>query len=166
MKVSSALRFAALSAATAVLILGPVSVAYATTATSTFSVTATVQATCLISAGNLSFGTYTGVVANATSNISVTCTNGTPYDVLLNPGATTGATVTSRQMLNGAAVLNYSLFSDSGRSKNWGQTIGTDTVHQAGSGGAQSISVYGQIPANQYPAPGSYTDTVTATISY
>jgi spore coat protein U-like protein len=39
----------------------PSSPAVAATATTTFQVTATVQATCLISAATLAFGTYTGV---------------------------------------------------------------------------------------------------------
>jgi spore coat protein U-like protein len=166
MKVSTALKFAALSAAVGVLVLGPASVANASTVQTTFTVTATVQATCTISAGNLAFGTYTGVVANSTSTITVTCTNTSPYNVGLNPGATTGATVTTRQMLNGAATLNYALFQDNGHTKNWGQTVGTDTVAGTGNGAAQTLTVYGQVAAGQYPTPGSYSDTITATVTY
>jgi spore coat protein U-like protein len=141
--------------------------AVAATATSTFQVTATVAATCLISATNLSFGSYAGVVANATSSISVTCTNTTPYNVGLDPGTATGATVTTRKMTGPAsATLNYALYRDSAHTQNWGNTVGTDTVTGTGNGNAQSITVFGQVPASQFVAPGSYTDTITATISY
>ena len=33
-------------------------------------------------------------------------------------------------------------------------------------GGAKNISICASIPASQYPAAGSYSDTVTMTISY
>lgn len=139
----------------------------ATTATTTFAVSATVQATCLISATPLAFGTYTGAAATSTSTVSLTCTNTTPYNVSLSPGLATGATVTTRQMTGPAsAVLSYAMYSDSARSVNWGQTIGTDTVVGTGNGSAQALTVYGAVPAGQYVAPGAYSDTITATITY
>jgi len=138
-----------------------------TTVTTTFGVSATVQATCLVSATALAFGTYTGVVANSTSTVSVTCTNTTPYNVGLSAGLATGATVTARKMTGPAsALLNYSMFSDSSRTVNWGQTVGTDTVAGSGNGSAQAITVYGQTAAGQYVAPGAYSDTITATVTY
>ena len=148
------------------LVLAPMS-ADAATATTTFAVTATVQATCLVSATPLAFGTYTGVLVNSTSTVSVTCTNTTPYNVGLSAGLATGATVLTRKMTGPAsAVLAYAMYSDSGHSVNWGQTIGTDTVTGTGNGSAQAITVYGQTTAAQYVAPGAYTDTITATVTY
>src|SRR5436305_1507146 len=76
-----------------------------TTVTTTFGVSATVQATCLVSATALAFGTYTGVVANSTSSVSVTCTNTTPYNVGLSAGLATGATATTRKMTGPASAL-------------------------------------------------------------
>jgi spore coat protein U-like protein len=141
--------------------------AIAATATTTFSVTATVQSTCLVSATALAFGTYTGAVATSTSAVSVTCTNTTPYNVGLSAGLATGATVTTRSMVGPAsALLGYGLFQNAGHTTNWGQTIGTDTVTGTGNGAAQPITVYGQVPAAQYVAPGAYADTITATVTY
>ena len=145
----------------------PATASATTTVTTTFTVSATVQATCVISATALAFGTYTGVVNNATSTVSVTCTNTTPYNVSLNPGTASGATVTARKMTGpSAALLNYSLYSNSGRTTNWGQTIGTDTIAGTGIGSAQTLTVFGQIPASQYVTPGSYADTITASVTY
>ena len=139
----------------------------AATATTTFQVTATVQATCLISATNLSFGTYTGVVATSTSTITVTCTNTSPYNVGLNAGTASGATVTTRKMSGpGGALLSYALYQDAAHTTNWGNTVGTDTVARTGNGNAQSLTVYGQVAAGQYVTPGAYADTITATITY
>jgi spore coat protein U-like protein len=141
--------------------------AAAATTTSSFAVTATVQATCLVSATPMAFGTYTGTQATSSSTVSVTCTNTTPYNVGLNAGGATGATVSSRSMSGpGSALLVYSLFSDSARTANWGQTIGTDTVTGTGNGSAQALTVYGQVAAGQYVAPGAYADTITATVTY
>ncbi|MES2390274.1 MAG: spore coat protein U domain-containing protein [Acidobacteriota bacterium] len=135
--------------------------------TTTFGVSATVQATCLISATAMSFGTYTGVVANSTSTVSVTCTSTTPYSVSLDAGATSGATTTTRKMkATGANVLSYALFSDSSRTVNWGNVISTDTVAGTGNGASQAITVYGQVAAGQYVTPGAYSDTITATVTY
>jgi spore coat protein U-like protein len=63
-------------------------------------------------------------------------------------------------------LLGYKLFSNSGRATNWGNTVGTDTVTGTGTGNSQSLTVYGQVHAGQYFKPGSYTDTITATITY
>ena len=149
------------------LMLSP-PVALAATNTATFSVTATVQATCLISANNLSFGTYVGSQIQDTSTISVTCTNTTPYNVGLDAGAASGATVTTRQMTgtNYDQLLNYSLYSNTNYTTNWGNTVGTDTVAGTGTGAAQTLTVYGEVPAGQYIEPDSYADTITATITY
>jgi spore coat protein U-like protein len=141
--------------------------ALAATATTTFAVTATVQATCLVSATPMAFGTYSGVIANSSSTVSVTCTNTTPYNVGLSAGLATGATVTTRKMTGpAAAVLSYALFSDAARTVNWGQTISTDTVAGTGNGSAQALTVYGDVAAAQFLAPGAYTDTITATVTY
>jgi len=136
-------------------------VSSAGTQTGNFSVTATVSAECTIAATALSFGTYTGAVLNVNSAVNVTCTNSTPYNVGLNQGTATGATVTTRKMTGASTTLNYALYSNSGLSTNWGATLaGT------GNGSLQALTVYGQIPAGQYVKPGSYTDTITATVTY
>lgn len=163
----------ALSSALCIAILGALafvpSSANATTASTTFTVSAVVSPTCTISAGPLYFGTFSGGLLNSTSTISVTCTNYDVYNVALDPGLATGATTTTRKMsLNGAKVtyLPYTLYSDSGRTVNWGQTIGTDTVQGIGNGAAQTLTVYGQIPAATGTPAGGYTDTITATVTY
>lgn len=156
-------------AAAGIMSASPMAIAApaAATATAQFNVTATVNATCLISANNLPFGTYTGVIDDANTTLSVTCTNTTPYNVGLNAGTGTGATTTSRSMTGpGGALLGYKLFQDAGYTTNWGNAVGTDTVAGTGNGAAQTLTVYGQVPAAEYVTPGGYSDTITATITY
>ncbi len=149
----------------AALMLAPLT-AVAATVTTNFAVSVTVQATCLITASSLDFGTYVGVVAVTTSTLSITCTNTTPYNVGLGAGLAPGASVTSRQMSSGGIQMPYAVFSDIARTINWGETVGVDTVTGTGSGTAQVLNVYGQIPAGQFVNPGTYTDTITATVTY
>jgi spore coat protein U-like protein len=159
-KVLSTLSAAVLAIAALGLATAP---AQAATATTTFGVTATVQATCSVTATAMGFGTYIPTAAStSTSTVSVTCTNGTPATFLLSAGLATGATVTNRSMTGGAVLLNYGLYSDAAHTANFGATA----TPVNGTGSAVVTTVYGQVPATQYVAPGAYTDTITATVSY
>lgn len=150
----------------AAAILGCAGSANAATANSSMAVSATVQAACSISANPLAFGTYSASQVDASTTLSVSCTNTTTYNVGLDAGGGTGATVANRKMINGSQTLGYGIYSDSSRSTVWGATVGTNTVAGTGTGSAQTLNVYGRIPAGQLPPPGAYTDTVTATITY
>lgn len=137
------------------------------TASQSFTVTATVIAACTIAAAPMAFGTYSGAILDTNSTLTVTCTNTTSYNISLDQGLAPSATVTTRKMtLSGTNVLSYSLTSDAARAVNWGQTIGTDTVAGTGSGAAQALTVYGRIAAVQRVKPGSYADTIVATVTY
>ena len=144
-------------------------VPYAATATTTMTVQVSITATCTInSASTLNFGTQ-GVLAtnvDQTSTLQLTCTNTTPYNIGLDAGTGTGATVATRKLTSGANTVNYTLYSNSGRTTVWGNTVSTDTVAGTGNGSGQSYTVYGRIPAQTTPAPGSYTDTITVTVTY
>ena len=141
----------------------------ALTATTTMNVTATVLSSCSVSATDLAFGNYnpiSGSALDGATSISVTCTNGTSYNVGISAGGGAGATIASRKMTNGANTLNYTLYRDSGRTNVWGDTVATDTLLGSGSGAAQPIDVYGRIPGGQAAPFGGYTDTVTITVTY
>ena len=150
-------------------ILASVRTAWAATTTTTFNVSITITASCVInSASNLSFGSQGILTANVdvTSTVQVQCTNTTPYNIGLDAGTATGATVTTRKMTNGAATVSYSLFSNAGRTTNWGNTVGTDTVASTGTGASQSFTVYGRVPPQSTPAAQTYNDTITVTVTY
>lgn len=150
-------------------IVGLADVANAATATTTFQVQMQITASCIInSAGNLIFPS-TGVIAanvDATSTLSVQCTNTTPYNISLDAGAGSGATTAARKMTSGGNTITYSLYSDSGRTTLWGDVIGTNTVASAGTGAAQIFTIYGRVPPQTTPAPATYTDTINVTVTY
>jgi spore coat protein U-like protein len=129
----------------------------------------TLAPTCTIdSASTLDFGNQGVLAANVDqiSTIEVTCTSTTPYNIGLDAGAGSGATVATRKMTSGSAAVSYSLYSDSDHTTIWGATVGTDVVAATGNGASQSYTVYGLVPPQATPAPGIYTDTITVTVTY
>jgi spore coat protein U-like protein len=135
----------------------------------TLNTSATVTKDCTVSANPLSFGSSVGVLSSAitaTTTISATCTNTGSYTIALNKGV--NGSLTNREMTSsGGAVVNYQLYMDSGYSIIWGDgTSGTSTTGATGTGSSQSYTVYGEVPAQTTPAPGSYSDTITVTVSY
>src|SRR5882757_4968438 len=110
-----------------VYLLQGVSASLAATTTSTFTVQVTIAASCTInSASTLNFGSQGVLTANVdqTSTLQVQCTNTTPYNIGLDAGTGTGATVAVRKLTNGAATVNYTLYSNSTRTTVWGNTVG------------------------------------------
>lgn len=157
--------------------LGACGLANAATTTANFDVTITIPPLCDVSTTaptNMAFATPTSLTAaiDQTSTITVRCTNGSSYNVGLNAGSATSATVTSRKMTGlttTTATVGYNLYSDTGRTVNWGNTVGTDTVTRVGDGTNQTLTVYGRVPAsslNPAPIAQNYKDTVTVTVTY
>jgi spore coat protein U-like protein len=152
------------------LLLGSPSL-WAATATTTFAVTAGVVPTCSVAAAALNFGASipNPIASNvdAQSTITATCSNGAGYTIALNAGTTPLGTVAMRRMEAGGSTVNYTMFTDAGRSTVWGDgTSGTSLLNGSGSGAAQVIPVYGRIPSGQTPGTGNYADTVTVTITF
>jgi spore coat protein U-like protein len=144
--------------------------AQAQTATTTFRVTARVNAVCEVTSNDLAFGTYNPKASSphqVSSLVRATCTPGATYQVGLNAGTSPGATINQRKMVSGSNSLNYQLYSDSARTSIWGDTPGTDTVTPpAGTGLSQDLPVYGAIPPAQPAAVGDYSDTITVRVYY
>jgi spore coat protein U-like protein len=171
MKSFNKFKTLALSAATASVLLSAIAPAQAqaSTSTATIAVSASVLSSCGVTALPLAFGTYSPTQATnttASTTIAVTCTNGTPYNIGMGLGSGSGATVSARKMTAGSNTLTYNLYQDSGYSTQWGTTIGTNTQTGTGSGLAQTITVYGSITALQSVPAGSYTDSITVTLTY
>jgi spore coat protein U-like protein len=132
------------------------------------SLSISVAAWCTISISPLGFGSVSNfnVVTDTSTTFQSTCTNTTTYAVGLDAGIGTGATTSLRKMQSGPKLASYTLFRDAGRTLNWGNTAGTDTLAGTGTGSQTSQSIYARLPIQAYPSAGSYTDTVTATITY
>jgi spore coat protein U-like protein len=140
------------------------------TAQASFTVTATVLASCIVSsAGSLGFGNYTASSATPTdaqTSIDVTCSNGLGYTIALDGGGTSDPA--ARAMSDGTDDLTYTLCTDNSYGTIWGDgTSGTSTQSGTGSGAAQNYPIYGRIPVGQYVGAGAgYTDTINVTVTY
>jgi spore coat protein U-like protein len=140
----------------------------AKSASTSTTATATVLSSCNVSATNLNFGTASVLTGNvdATSSLSVQCSNALPYTVALNGGNSGAVNPTQRKMANGPSQITYGLYRDAARTLPWGSTMGTNTASGTGTGLIQALTVYGRVAAQTTPAPGVYQDTIVVTVTY
>jgi len=150
-------------------------VGHAATATANLNVNASVSDNCIISTADVAFGAYDPIVTNAvaplngTGTVTITCTTGASAVVTLGQGANDSggsAADPARRMTDGTDFLSYTLFTDTGRTVEWGDTAGTG-VADTGDGAASAHTVYGSVAPGQTGAPaGSYADVVVATVTF
>jgi spore coat protein U-like protein len=136
--------------------------------TASFAVSAFNTTTCSVSAATVNFGS-SGVIQSAldaTGNIAVTCTNSAPYTISLDGGNAVASDPTQRQMALASETITYGLYRNAGRSQPWGDSAGVNTASGTGTGLTQNYPVYGRVPAQTTPSPGTYTDTVVVTLNY
>jgi spore coat protein U-like protein len=138
------------------------------TSSTSFSATATVSSTCNVGATTVNFGAQ-GILAgnkDAQGTLSIQCSPSLPYTVSLNGGSSGATDPTQRKMSFSGANVTYGLYRDSVRSLPWGSTVGTNTTSGTGTGVTQTQTVYGRVPSQTTPKPGTYTDSVIATVGY
>jgi spore coat protein U-like protein len=149
------------------------SMAVAGTASSNIQISSSVANSCTISAAALNFGSYNQTTASlVTGTVTTNCTSGASATITLNQGnnpvLNSNDEAPLRRLSNTADAansLNYTLYQNSGRTNVWGNSTNTG-VTVIGTSSNVSTSVYGVIPAGQNVPAGSYTDTVTATVTY
>lgn len=71
-----------------------------------------------------------------------------------------------RVMRSGSNRLNYNLYTSADRSVVWGDGHGSSQVVTVRKNKATTLSVFGQIPAGQDAAVGTYTDPIVATVTF
>lgn len=134
---------------------------------------------CSVATTGITFGVYDPVSTtdknNNSGTVTITCattqrTTGTTATITLTAGSGTFA---QRVMKNGSNSMNYNVYRDSAYSQVWGD--GTSSTFTSswvgatdnGSTVAVPFTLYGKIPALQYNVvPGSYTDSLTVTVTY
>lgn len=150
--------------------------AYAGTATANLTVQMTITASCTIGGATLTFPSTAGTSLTSTAvtgstTFSVTCTNSSPYSIGMGQGLNYSS---GNRMVSSGNYLPYGLYVNATLTNPWtsGATNSTcttagDCYLGTGSGSAQTITVYGQVPTTAIaPVPGTYSDTVTMTVTY
>jgi spore coat protein U-like protein len=139
--------------------------------------------TCQASATPVSFGAYipsSTTPTYSTGTVTVSCSAllalTISYTVTFNSGLYSGNSYTNIRMNSGNSYLLYQLYTDAAHTSVWGNAT-NGTSDQTGGcliqllGGllpcGSPYTVYGKILPLQYSAdPGSYSDTITVTVSY
>lgn len=147
----------------------PASCGSANASNFSFTVSATVNKSCTITAtSNLDFGTPVGLLTSnvdRTTTVSTQCTATTPFQLGMDDGQ--HASGLARRMLGGSGdLITYEIYQDSGRTVRWGNTVNSDTVSGIGNGAVQTTTVYGRVASQATPAAGAYTDTITVNVTY
>lgn len=145
---------------------------YAATASDNIAVSTTVTMSCTISAGALQFPGYDPTSdsdVTGTATLTTDCTAGGAAVITLDDGANQDADSSDafpmRRMIGAGGNLSYDLYSDSDRTTVWGNTEGTGVSFTA-TGGSDTTTVYGSIPALQSVGGGSFADSVSVTLTY
>ena len=144
--------------------------------TSTFQVTASVVAGCVITGtntgvfGTLNFGTQSGVAATTASasfvqstSINLACTPGTTLNMTINQGANF-TTTRNLKLPNFSNTVPYTLFSNASHTT----VIPVNQAVPLSYSNASNITlpIYGQLQLPGTARAGVYTDTLTVTLSW
>ncbi|HBR1133651.1 spore coat U domain-containing protein (plasmid) [Escherichia coli] len=159
------------------------SMSKADTTTSTFTVSATVENGCVFGDdtgssitdfGTIDFGTMSSIsstvdVASSTGSgsVVVTCTPGLAATIELDYGAN-GGDSSARYLINssGTRTIAYQLYQDSNHTTVWGTGSQAYSISSFPDT-TQTYTVYARLFASsEMPEAGSYTDTVTVTLTY
>lgn len=133
----------------------------------------TLNAACSVTGDNINFGTYdptSSTALNGTGNVNVHCTGLAlllTYRVYLSTGGS--GNYSTREMAKDATyTLDYNLYTDSARTEIWGDATqyynGDSVLLSLLTPYDQDYTVYGEVDALQNRPPGTYTDTITATL--
>jgi spore coat protein U-like protein len=132
---------------------------------------------CTVATTAVAFGNYnpiSAVATTATGNVAVTCNAlvlfTVSYVISMNAG-NSGSFIPTRFMNLLGVHLNYNLYTTASNTSVWGDgTAGTSTVSDAYTAillpSIRNYTVYGLLPALQAVGAGTYTDTVTVTVTY
>lgn len=131
--------------------------------TDTLTVLANVGGECTVTGATLNFGAYTGSTLDVDVPISFNCNAPTNVAISMDGGRTTDPN--GRLMINedSSSEILYELHRNPGRNQIWGVFPENSLDFTNATSGTPRV--FGRIPAGQDPLPGSYSDSVTITLT-
>lgn len=120
----------------------------------------------------VSFGSYDALNTSPldqTGSVTFQCTGLGAGTVTVDLSAGISGSYAAREMRKGTDPLQYNLYRDASRTQIWGDAT-AGTFHfgpfAPADGVAETVTIFGRVPARQASSVGAYTDTVTATINF
>ena len=162
-----------LGAAAACLIATAFGIGAANAQTSTtpqdLDVSITITNSCSVSnVVPIAFGSHGSLASEVTAagSVDVNCTTDLPYEVALDAGDGTGATISNRLMTGpDDETIVYSLYKDALHTEVWGDEEAA-LLEDTGAGVAQTHTIYGRVGPQTTPVAGAYSDIVAVVVSY
>ncbi|HBU6133719.1 spore coat U domain-containing protein [Enterobacter sp. 168J2] len=118
----------------------------------------------------LNFGTLNSTATlrptRSTATLTTRCPAGTAFTLAMGNG--NHASGTQRQLCNDEGqCLRYGLWQDAAATQRWGDWRSGDALHVTNpTGGTQSFTVYGEVPAQPLSGTGEFIDDVIITLTY
>jgi spore coat protein U-like protein len=145
---------------------------FAETVNGNLTVSATVKASCAVSAAAINFGAYDPIADTGRTNdaaLTITCTKGKTATIGLSNGANPDAVAGRRMKDAGSKYIAYDLYKVAAAAPGdrFG-SVGTERLDYTGVGKAadSTVRVYGVITAGQDAAAGTYSDSVVVDIDF
>ncbi len=149
----------------------------AETAQNGFQVSAGTVGKCTITTEAIAFGTLPTPIVNPNDalrygSVHALCSLATKYRVALDLGKGDGATCATRKMKNNDGVsvgtIDYNIYLLGSGQPVFGDGVlcGQDSGELTGTGAVQAIEYVSKIMTPQNPGAGSFSDLVTATITF
>ncbi len=92
------------------------------------------------------------------------------HNIMITLSRGNGTSFTTRRMLSGSQQLFYNLYRDTGRTIIWGDGSGGSQAYLIGNPQPNNkditVPIFGRIPAGQNVKVGTYSDTITVTLSF
>jgi spore coat protein U-like protein len=127
---------------------------------------------CSLSGAAIAFGSYdpTGVTPLDTLGSLVYRCGQKDHNIMITLSQGGGTSFATRRMVQGSDQLFYNLYLDAGRTVIWGDgTGGTQafiTRNPQGNNQDLTLPIFGRVPPTQNVGVGSYTDTITVTLTF
>jgi len=132
------------------------------------------HAACSVTTTGMNFGAYdvfAAVPRDTAGTVTVACDRNPPTDVTISIGSSpTSGGFQPRQMRHASQAdrMNYNLFTTPSMTTVWGDgSAGTSTVllRKVNKNRPVTMTIYGRIPPGQNVSVGTYSDSVTVTIT-
>jgi spore coat protein U-like protein len=136
----------------------------------TIPITSFAETRCAItSIASVDFGAYDVFSSfpnnNGVGSITIDCKGG-GANILVGLSSGQSSNYVSRLMRSGENSMKYNLYTSAARNVVWGDGTGGSSTMMINKNSTTTLSVFGQIPAEQDAAVGFYTDSITTIINF